>query len=236
MTPKSLQTAPRRHGFSLIELLVVIAIIAILCALLAAAIMRMLTVPPQKNTELLIQKLAQSLEQQWAAVITQCKTENPNESPQTAAMWAAAQGSGPDPQNIMNTYVNLRLQQEFPTTFAAAAASGKAIFAGLAAPPPPTPQGNGFEGSILLYLTLTVGRRGMEFDAGTLAPREARQVPGFGPDVRAIYDGWDQPIQFELLRDPNNTGSVKFRIFSAGADRIPGNADDVNSDNLRLGR
>jgi prepilin-type N-terminal cleavage/methylation domain-containing protein len=229
--------APRR-GFTLVELLVVLAIMAILFALLSAAVMRMLSVPPQKNTELLIQKLAASLEQQWTAVIVQCKTENPNESPTTAALWAQAQqqaGANGTPQQIMAAYINLRLQQEFPTTFAAAAQSGKAIYSGLPAAPAPTPQGNSYESSILLYLALTVGRRGMVFDPGNLSPKEAQVIPGFGPDVRSLTDGWGQPIQFQTTTDPV-TGSLQPLIISAGADRTLGTGDDVNSSQIRMGR
>jgi prepilin-type N-terminal cleavage/methylation domain-containing protein len=224
-----------RQGFSLIELLVVIGILTILAALLAAAVMRMRGVPPQKNTELLIQKLAKSLEQQWTAVITQCKVENVQD-PVNAPLWVAAGGNvpGADPQQVMAAYTNLRLQQEFPTTFLAAAQSGKVAYKGLPAAPAPTAQGNGFEGSILLYLALTVGRRGMQFD-DAFSPKEARAVPGFPSTVQALYDGWDQPLQFNTMIDPK-TGYLKFIILSAGADQKAGTNDDINSDTLRVGR
>jgi prepilin-type N-terminal cleavage/methylation domain-containing protein len=227
-----------RRGFSLVELLVVMAIIAILCALMSAGIMRMMATPPQRSTELLIQKLAASLEQQWTATITQVKTENIN-----TTLWGQAQtlaGANAQPQQIMAQYTNLRLQQEFPTSFAqvqqqVANGTAKAIYQGLPAAPAPTAQGNSFESGILLYIALTVGRRGMNFDSGNLSPKEARPIPGASGDTKALYDGWDQPIQFTTSID-QVTGSLTFSIISAGADKKLGTPDDVNSNTLRLGR
>lgn len=224
------QTPRRRAGFSLVELLVVIAIMTILAALMAAAVLKMLSVPPQKNTELLIQKLTSSLDQQWTAVITQCKTEAIPPAIWSQAMTAA----GNDPQAAMNLYIRWRLVQEFPDSLAQAAAPPggllpKAIFNGLANPAVPPPAKLSGESSMLLYQTLMVARRGMEFDASALSPKEARQV---GTGVFVLYDGWDEPLQFK-----NNalTGG-KFEIRSAGPRKVLGDADDVTSDMLRLGR
>src|SRR5262249_27565368 len=57
--------------------------------------------------------------------IDQARTEKPD-----AALWAQAQGNAgsSDPQAIMDAYIRLRLNQEFPTSFSAAAASGKDVF------------------------------------------------------------------------------------------------------------
>jgi prepilin-type N-terminal cleavage/methylation domain-containing protein len=227
--------AGRRAAFSLIELLVVIAIIAILCALLAAAIMKMLALPPQKNTQLLIQKLAASLEQQYKATVDQCKSE----APLQPAWNACLAGAGGDGQKALNSYIQLRLAQEFPTTFGEALAPPGGLpprpyYLALQGvpPPPPTKYGNSFESGICLYIGMTVARRGMEFDPGSLAPKEARPV--IGVDIKAFFDGWDEPLAYERYVDP--AGNMKFRIKSAGANHRFGDADDVNSDNLRLGK
>jgi hypothetical protein len=200
-------------------------------ALLAAAIMKMLNVPPQKNTELLIQKLTQSLDQQWAATIDQAKTEAipPN-------IWQQAMGqAGGDNQKAMDLYVQWRLQQEFPTSVAQAMNPGptgpkplyQTVLAG-------APAGTPAESSVCLYVALTVGRRGMNFDSSGLSPRELRNAGG---NFKALYDGWDQPIRFQTLQD-QKTGAFKFLIYSTGPNRQDeqGNGDDVSSDNLRVGK
>src|SRR5262245_57334710 len=107
-----------RHGFTMIELLVVIGIIMILMALMAVAVFKMLSRPPAENTKNLILKLTGELEKTWKAAIDQINLEGPNANPLT---WAAAQaqaGPGADPQVLKNTYIQLRLAQEFPMTFA----------------------------------------------------------------------------------------------------------------------
>jgi len=93
--------------------------------------------------------------------------------------------------------------------------------------PPPTAKGNSHQSSVCLFVALTVARRGMEFDAGTLAPKEAQIIYA---DLKAIFDGWGEPIQF------SNGGGTKFQILSAGANGKVGDADDVDSNNLRLGK
>jgi prepilin-type N-terminal cleavage/methylation domain-containing protein len=220
-----------RPGFTLIELLVVIAIIALLMALLAAAIIRMLGVVPQRNTELEIAKLAFSLEQQWTRVINQCRTE-----PKPPATWALAQvqAGNADPGAIMLVYTQWRLVQEFPMNFNQAlnppgGLPMKPIFLPLqtAVAPPATAQGNDFQSSICLYLAMTSARGGMEFDTSSLSAKEARQVI---PNIFALFDGWDQPIQFD------NGGGVQYKIASAGSDRTLNTADDILSTTLRIGK
>ena len=224
-------TASRRRGFSLIELLVVIAIIAILCALLMAAVMRMLTVPPQKNTEALILKLANSLAQQWAAVVQEARDEDPNQVMGNPNFWTGfLAANGNDQETARAAWVKLRLQQEFPDSIATAQTPPgglppKAYYTqtlgGVVLSDPKTQSG------VCLFAALTVGRRGMEFDPGTLAPKEAKAVYA---EVKGLFDGWERPIQF------SNRGGTKFRIWSFGANGKDGDADDVDSDILRLGK
>ena len=226
-TSKSTMTGGR-SAFTLIELLVVIAIIAILMALLAAAIMKMLNVPPYKNTQLLIQKLTQSLDQQWAATIDQAKTEAI-----PPAIWAQAMAqSNNDNAKAMDLYVQWRLQQEFPMTVNNPGPLGpKPLYTKVLAG---APAGTPAESSVCLYVALTVGRRGMNFDSSGLSPKELRSVGG---GFKALYDGWDQPIRFQTLQDPN-TQAFKFLIYSTGPNRQDeqGNGDDISSDNLRVGK
>jgi hypothetical protein len=74
----------------------------------------------------------------------------------------------------------------------------------------------------------------MNFDSSGLSPKELRDA---GNGMKAVFDGWDQPIQFLTVQDPN-TGALKFQIISCGPNRQfeQGNGDDVSSDNLRVGK
>jgi prepilin-type N-terminal cleavage/methylation domain-containing protein len=246
-TPSTQHRRPlARGGFTIIELLVVMAIITILMALLAAAVYKMLAAPPQKNTETLIQKLALALEGQWTAVITSARSEKID-----PGIWAQCQAAAgtPDPQPAMDVYIQMRLVQEFPTSFAQAQGPGIlppiqpfAVTNGQTAPF--SPQGNNpTESSICLYLALMVAHRGKEFDAGGLSPKEARTVPG--TQLKGIYDYWDEPIQFSTYAvDPRGNvvaigtpgSQMKFRIVSSGANRFLGDGDDISSDTLRFAK
>src|SRR5262249_5249089 len=105
-----------RSGFTLIELLVVILIISILVALTASAVAQVMMSQQVRATETTLQKLASGLDQQWQAEIDQAKDEY--RTGQVDANLATAAGGNPDVAR--NLWIMLRLQQEFPTTFAAA--------------------------------------------------------------------------------------------------------------------
>jgi prepilin-type N-terminal cleavage/methylation domain-containing protein len=234
-----------RGGFTIIELLVVMAIITILIALLAAATFKMLAAPPKTNTETLIQKLALATEGQWTAVITSARSEKID-----PAIWAQCQAAAgtPDAQPALDVYIQMRLQQEFPTSFGQAQAPGilppiQAFAATNGQTAPLSARGNPTESSICLYLALMVAHRGKEFDAGALSPKEARTIPG--TQLKGIYDYWDEPIQFSTYAvDPRGNvvaigtpgSQMKFRIVSSGANRFLGDGDDISSETLRFAK
>jgi Tfp pilus assembly protein PilE len=229
-----------RHGFTMIELLVVIGIIMILMALMAVAVFKMMSRPPQENTKNLILKLTGELEKTWKAAIDQIKTENVN-APEHIATWTAAQAAAlnpADPQSVMDAYVRLRLDQEFPMRFADAKAAGaNPIYAQMLSGqgvPAFSANGNDYQSSICMYMALTVARRGMNFDSGSLSPREMQKI---GP-LTALVDGWGEPLQFDNGISPTYSlyKDGKFHIVSAGPNMIMGDGDDVTSDTLQLGR
>lgn len=238
---------PARRGFTLIELLVVIAILAMLAALSVGVVIKVMRVAPQKSTETLIMKLGTVIEAQSRAISDQARKEQI-----PGATWSALQGSvGSNPQRIIDAYTQLRLQQEFPTSFAQAL-SGPPLLGpkkeyrdalqGRSAPAP-TESGNGYESSMCLYLALSFDRMGQSFDLSTLAPREVYTDPASG--LKCLMDGWDEPLQFVAFTDASS-GIINYYIRSAGANRIqevtpledlmPPPADDLSSKFLRLGK
>lgn len=244
-------TTRRRQGFTLVELLVVIAIMAVLAALSVGVVIKMMRVAPQKSTETLIMKLASVIEAQSRAVNDQARKEQI-----PPAIWSSLQASvgNSNPQRVLDAYTQLRLQQEFPTTFALAV-SGPPLLGpkkeyrdalqGRSAPAPnnAAPMNNGYESSICLYLALSFDRMGQSFDLSTLSPREVYTDPATG--LKCLMDGWDEPLQFVAHFD-SATGATNYYIRSAGANRIqevlpnedllPPPADDLSSKFLRLGK
>jgi prepilin-type N-terminal cleavage/methylation domain-containing protein len=239
-----------RRGFTLIELLVVIAILSLLAALSVGVVIKVMRVAPQKSTETLIMKLGTVIEAQSRAISDQARKEQI-----PMGTWTALQGSvGNNPQKIIDAYTQLRLQQEFPTSFAQAL-SGPAILGpkkeyrdalqGRSAPPPnnTAPWANSYESSMCLYLALSFDRMGQTFDLSTLSPREVYTDPASG--LKALMDGWDEPLQFVAFTDATS-GIINYYIRSAGANRIqevtaledlmPPPADDLSSKFLRLGK
>jgi len=234
----------RRSGFTLVELLVVVAIIAVLAALLAAATLRMLTVPPEIATKTTIQKLGQTLNQQWKAVIDQARNEGVSATAAGAippAIWQALlQQAGGDNSAAQDLWVQLRLQQEFPQTFAQAlqppgGLPPKPVFAVLQGQQIPTNSVHNQERqtAVLLYLIVTAARRGMNFDPeANLTVKEKATVNGF----TYITDGWGEPIHFSNLdpSDPNQKALLPW-VISYGGNFVPGGGDDVSSATLRFG-
>ena len=101
-TPKSNRAA----GFTLVEILVVIAIIAILSALTAGAVFKVIGVQRANNTELTVKSASSSLEKQMAFVVNQAKNEVI--PPSVLGM------AGNDPIRARVIWTKLRIKQEFP--------------------------------------------------------------------------------------------------------------------------
>ncbi len=107
-TPKSKRAA----GFTLVELLVVISIIAILSALTAGAVFKVIGVQRSNNTQLTIKSASSLLEKQWAYVIVAAKAEVI--PPHVMGI------ADNDPTRARVIWIKLRLKQEFPMNFSEA--------------------------------------------------------------------------------------------------------------------
>jgi prepilin-type N-terminal cleavage/methylation domain-containing protein len=225
------QTAPARRGFTLVELLVVIGLIAILAALTISVIGGVMNAQTLKATNNTLDKLSTLLNQQWKAVIDQANDEfpsiptiNPNFARMTAN-W--------NPSTAKSLWRQLRLRQEFPTSFNEALnpvvySSGgyqvkllpKAYYVQNLKGAVST--GANFEASACLYLALSVARRGM---VGSLEESVGQSSIQNQNGVNVIVDLWNSPIAY--LRGNEQTGVTPTPpnppfpvLISAGPNRV----------------
>jgi prepilin-type N-terminal cleavage/methylation domain-containing protein len=96
----------RTAGFTLVELLVVFAIIAILAALTATAVFKVISVQRNSNTELTIKAASSLLSKHWTYVVNSAKNE--------AIPPAVMQMADFDPKRARVIWTKLRIKQEFP--------------------------------------------------------------------------------------------------------------------------
>lgn len=207
MRMTSLQSR-RRAAFTLIELLVVIAIIAILCAMVAGAIFRMVGSQQLKRTEATVKKTQTGFEGQWKAVIDDAQEDIKNHKVRN--VMASFQARGVNDNDTANAlYVKMRLKVEFPQSFAEARNPGLAAY-GLQAKTVYTqeigttaPLVNGTpeqEAAVLLYLALTQTRRGAVINADEFGGAVKTITVGTAPntkDFKVIVDAWGNPITFQ---------------------------------------
>jgi prepilin-type N-terminal cleavage/methylation domain-containing protein len=186
-----------RPGFTLVELLVVVSIIVVLAALVASATLQAIVVQQQRTTETTIQKIWNSLDQEWKAVIDQVKLETP---PAIVKQNLA----GNDDRRAKVIWRKLRLKQEFPMNFSEAVApaptfiSPRASYAdALSGWTPPSPPNNDLESGACLYMALKQNRRGMNFDVDSaLSSSELGTVTLNGRQFTTFMDGWGHPMTF----------------------------------------
>jgi prepilin-type N-terminal cleavage/methylation domain-containing protein len=241
-------TPPRpRGGFTLIELLVVIAIIAILAALSLAILGRVIYGGQEKATNQTLQKLSSILNQQWKAVIDQAKDEYKTIGGVNPGFAAMTQTWNPD--TARSLWIQLRLRQEFPTSFAEA--TSWTTYNGANILPPKryyvtnlqsassTGMAATYQSSACLYLALAPGRRGMvgslEDSVGTSSIRNLN-------GATVIVDLWNTPIAYVRGNEGNVTANppnpAQFPvIISAGANTVyeSGGGDDLTSVVVNVG-
>jgi prepilin-type N-terminal cleavage/methylation domain-containing protein len=107
-----MRTQTRRTGFTLIELLVVIAIIAVLAALTISATMRLVGSQQESNTQTLMQHVDRALQQGWAKVINDAKSEDISGAATVLAL------AGNDQRRARVIWIKLRLMEAFPVSYA----------------------------------------------------------------------------------------------------------------------
>jgi prepilin-type N-terminal cleavage/methylation domain-containing protein len=227
-----------RSGFTLIELLVVMLIISILVALTASAVAQVMMSQQVRATETTLQKMASGLDQQWQAVIDQAREEyrNGQLSGQDANLSQAAGGNADAARNL---WVALRLQQEFPTTFAAARTATtytannatvtlqpKPVYVRAVQGLSPDPTRPTWESGVCLVMALSLARRGHTFPLeDAVGAGSIQTING----ARCVVDSWGTPLAFTTGTFPNLTPD----IVSAGWNRVYGDFNDLHSTSVR---
>jgi prepilin-type N-terminal cleavage/methylation domain-containing protein len=220
----------QRPAFTLIELLVVVAIISILAALAVSGMMQYFEAQRQSNTETNIRAVYQILQQHWAKVVADAKTERPSD----AVLVALADN---DMERARVIWIKLRLMEAFPENFTEILSTdpmGSKTSPLYYKPLPPIqvyiPPGQqkymaGYlktlkklgisgstpprasEASACLLMALSVNRGGTVLTPDTLGP-SIQDTDGDG--MREIVDGWGNPLGFYRFPTGNNELTSKY--------------------------
>jgi hypothetical protein len=194
-------------------------------------------------------KLDTEVHLQWTAVVEIAKEEFRTSNSAVIAsglsVWAA------DPDTARKIWINLRLRQEFPVSFAevvdkttAPPSPAKIVFNDPKGVRPPVVifakqnyfklfvsqnPGANAEASACLLASLTGSRKGALGKAeDALGASALRNING--SDV--LMDMWGTPFGFQRIVASNGI-DLTFSVNSAGSDRIMGTYDDLRSDTLR---
>jgi hypothetical protein len=174
-----------------------------------------MAVPPQKNTELTLKKLASLINTQWAAIGNKARQDD---------------YIPPGFVGGRDAYVFAVLQRELPVNAAAAQAPPAGIAANtyyqnytnwgtLTATYP------NHQSAVCLYMILSVSHAGKTVDTDTLGSHEVGVIQVGGKPVKFLKDGWGNPIQFNI------SAKNAPQFSSWGPDGTPGTLDDLIFDN-----
>src|SRR6266536_1343213 len=108
------QMRPGRRGFTLAELLVVVLIISVLAGLIAGAVFKFLGLQPQKNTETMLRKLHDGVQQQWSEASKQFRDQSQSQIP----LYVQQTLAGGDTARAQVIWLKLQLRREFPMSYA----------------------------------------------------------------------------------------------------------------------
>lgn len=206
----------RRGGFTLIELLVVMGIIGILVSLVLLGASRTRESSEKSVTSANMQKIASALDQHLKAVADQANTPPTNSSQMGSVYNVILQYAGNDVRRGRALWLKANIRREFPVSFNELTAS----LGGLGAPavfksllPLPSGFSNEEQSAMLLYLTLTTGRRGVTHDLeqgiGSTGIAPVRPNSPF----KVFVDAWGTPIV--LVRVVQNTGWLNAAAIQA---------------------
>src|SRR5438874_2608219 len=106
------QKRPGRRGFTMVELLVVILIIAVLTGLIASAVFVVIGGQAQKNTETMLRKLHDGVQQQWSEACKEFRSPDTSSLPPYVLQLA-----GQDPARAQVIWLKLQLRREFPMSY-----------------------------------------------------------------------------------------------------------------------
>jgi prepilin-type N-terminal cleavage/methylation domain-containing protein len=219
-------TRSRQRGFTLIELLVVIAIITVLMALSLGAVMFFTRgVGQTKATQATLRNAKTRMDTQWKAVLDHAQKESiEGKIGATGLQQIMTKVGATDPsdQRVRAMYVQLRLRQVFPQTFAEATTAP----AGVAAMTPDPRyvtylNGHGTsaanEAAICLFMALTTGEGNTGQSIDDFATAAVLDLDsGNGKTFKGLVDGWGQPLIFVRSNAPNSTPPGPSVITSAG--------------------
>ncbi|MBI1913633.1 MAG: prepilin-type N-terminal cleavage/methylation domain-containing protein [Planctomycetes bacterium] len=206
MIPR-MQKRPGQRGFTTLELLVVLLIISVLVGLVAVAVFPLISGQSQKNTETLLRKLHEGVQQQWSEASKQYRNLD---SSSLLYNYVLPNLAGGDPARAQVICLKLLLRREFPMSYAEIQRPGMGIIPDTDLPPissyvaaiqnriPVNTNSNGIfteSAACLLIALQNHPHKGMKFNAEeTLGASAIRDTDNDG--VPEIVDGWGKPIAF----------------------------------------